>query len=137
MIHPHDRLFEALTRSCILLRETSVGIQDHAVAGIQGHAVADALLYIVRASPSFLPFPINQSINQPFLSYLSSGYEPGSQGIFIEEAFYCLVYFYDCLPRTAFKFAARRLSLAERQNATWPCYEYKRSINQMLLDTIQ
>ena len=29
------------------------------------------------------------SINEPFLPYLSSGYEPGSQGIFIEEAFYC------------------------------------------------
>ena len=46
--------------------ERVVGIQDHAVAGIQGHAVAEAptgvaraLLYILRASPSFLlnPYP--------------------------------------------------------------------------------
>ena len=27
----------------------------------------------------------------PFLTYLSSAYEPGSQGIFIEEAFHCIV----------------------------------------------
>ena len=37
------------------------------------------------------------SINQPFLSYLSSGYEPGSQGIFIDEVFslYCILAFID------------------------------------------
>ena len=33
----------------------------------------------------------SSSINQDILLYFSSGYEPGSQGIFIEEAFYCIV----------------------------------------------
>ena len=61
--------------------------------------VARALLYkyIVRGSPSFL---LCTSIIQVILPYLSSGYEPGSQGIFIEEVFYCIVYSYDRLPRT-------------------------------------
>ena len=51
----------------------SVGIQDHAVAGIQGHAVAEAptgvaraLLYIVRASPSFLLHPLYKSFYHTF-----------------------------------------------------------------------
>ena len=50
-----------------------VGIQDHAVAGIQGHAVAEAptgvaraLLYIVRASPSFLLHPSYKSFYHTF-----------------------------------------------------------------------
>ena len=35
---------------------------------------------------------------QPFLPYLSSGYEPGPQGIFVEEAFYCIKLLRSSLP---------------------------------------
>ena len=64
-----------------------------------GHAMAETpagvartLWYIVRTSHL-----LSVSINQPFLSYLSSGYEPGSQGIFIEEtlSLYCILAFVD------------------------------------------
>ena len=97
-----------------------------------GHAMAETPaeaarvhLYIHSRDLSHL---LSQSINQPFLSYLSSGYEPGSQGIFIDEAFslYCIFVFVDLTCHLQ----VCRPSPAEQQNATWPCYEYQRSINQ-------
>ncbi len=57
----------------------TVGIQDHAVAGIQGHAMAEAptgvaraLLYVHSQGLSLLSSLSYPSINQSFLSYLSS-----------------------------------------------------------------
>lgn len=54
----HEKLVQV---SSLDRERESVGIQDHAVAEIQDHAMAEAptrvahaLLYIVRASPSFL-----------------------------------------------------------------------------------
>ena len=105
-----------------------------------GHAMAEtpagvarALLYIVRASPTFF---LHQS-NQPFLSYLSSGYEPGSQGIIIEEAFH---YFTTLLRSltfcTAFKFApaARRPRNDKMQRGLVTDTNNPSTSNQMLLD---
>ena len=54
---------------------------------------------------SLLP---SSSIIQDILPYLSSGYEPGSQGIFIEEAFYCIVLLRSFTSRATSKFAARK-----------------------------
>ena len=93
-----------------------VGIQGHAVAEAPT-GVARALLYIVRGSPSFLLLFLLQSIIQAILPYLSSVYEPGSQGIFIEEAIYCIVYSYDRLPPADYKSFADHTSLVTRRVA--------------------
>ena len=80
--------------------------------GIQGHAVADAptgvaraILFIVRGYsqgisllPSSLPSLINLTYKSSYHTF--HHYEPGSQGIFINEAFHCIVYSCNRLPRT-------------------------------------
>ncbi len=69
------------------------------------------------------PQSIHRDGGERCLAYFSSGYELGSQGIFIEEAFYRIVYSYDRLPRATSKFAARK------QNATWPRYNNEQFIS--------
>ena len=87
--------------TALCYRVRSVGIEGHAVAEVVAEApsgVARALLYCTIDSQGLSLFP-SSSIIQVILPYPSSGYEPGSQGIFIEEAFYCILYSYDRLPR--------------------------------------
>ena len=48
--------------------------------------------YIVGASPSFL-------LHLSYKSFYHTFHQVRSQGVFIEEAFYCIIYSYDRLPR--------------------------------------
>ena len=87
-----------------------------------GHAMAEtpagvarALLYIVRASPTFF----HQSINHSYIPYLSSGYEPGRRAYSLKKhsiVLYTPTIVYLVPPQVC------RPQKSERQNATWPRY---------------
>ena len=59
--------------------------------GIEGYAMAEDVAEAVWPVRSSQELSFLQSYKS-FLPYLSSGYEPWSQGIFIEEASHCIVY---------------------------------------------
>ena len=114
----------------------------HAMAEIQGSwlirvwLVARTLVqYIVRVSPfSHLSYKL-------FYHTFSLGYEPGSQGIFIEKAFYYIVYSYDRLPRTTTSLPPAKVGTTKCNVAllvtTMIINHQPATSNQMLLDTIQ
>ena len=102
---------------------------------LKGHAVAQtptglarAFLYIVRAL-SLLP---SSSIIQIF-------YHTFHRRAYLLKEHFILSYSYHRWPHVPPPPPAKRKSLAEGQNATWPCYDYQWSINsnQMWPDTIQ
>ena len=106
--------------------------RGHAMAEIQGPWLRR--VWLVARTPFLHP------TIQAILPYLSSGYEPGSQGIFIEEAFYCILYSYDRLPRATTSLPPAKVgttkcnvaSLHQRTIHPQPSTSY-----QMLLDTAQ
>ena len=108
----------------------TVGIQDHAMAGIQGHAVTEAptgvarpllYMYIVRASPSFLFHPLYKSFYHTFHQVMS----PDRRAYSLKKhsiVLYTPTIVYLVPPQVC------RPQKSERQNATWPRYNNERFI---------
>ena len=95
--HPGDASITALSMNVI------VGV-DWSYHGWNSNSSGPCAL-VHSQSLSFLP---SSSIIQDILPYFSSGYEPGSQGIFIQQAFRCIVLLRSLTLRATSKFAARR-----------------------------
>ena len=102
---------------------------------LKGHTVAETPTGVARA----LLYVHSQGISllQVILTYLSSGYEPGSQGTFIEEPFHCIILLRSLILRATYKFAARRPQYLDGMTkCNLACYNYQRSIMQQS-DVIQ
>lgn len=85
--------------------------------GIEGYAMAEVMaeaVWPVRSSQEQLS---SLQSYKSFLPYLSSGYEPWSQGIVIEEAYHCIVYSCDPLPRATTSLPPAKFGTTKRNVA--------------------